>query len=104
MKLQGIIYVMVVALAAVAWFAPVGTSQEVLPEQSVLLTACKSATQLGQIGGVNVSRCRKVVVVEEGNIALVTVKVWVDGQGTFIIRFAYQKSVWSQSAVDVQPG
>ena len=80
------------------------TGQQQLPEQSALMTACYTATQLGQIGGVNISRCRKVAVIEEGNFALVTVKVWADGQGVFLVRVALQKSVWSQSALDVQPG
>lgn len=85
-------------------FASMGTAQEVLPEQSALMTVCKTATQLGQLGGVNISRCRKVAVAEDGNTALVTVKVWVDGQGVFLVREALQKSAWSQSAIDVQPG
>lgn len=94
----------VCAAAALGLFAGRAQSQEVLPVQDPFLHACHSATQLGQLGGVNISRCRKVAVVEEGNFALVTVKVWVDGQGIFLVRTALQKSVWSQSALDVQPG
>ncbi len=100
----------IIGSAVVAWvaamalaFASMGGAQEQIPEQSAFLTACNSATQLGQIGGVNVSRCRKVSVVEGGNFALVTIKVWVDGQGVFLVRAAYQKSVWSQTALDVSP-
>lgn len=95
------------AAAALLWFFTVGAelanSQAQLPEQSALMTACHTATQLGQVGGVNVSRCRKVAVVEEGNFALVTVKVWVDGQGKFLVSVALQKSVWTQSAINVAP-
>lgn len=83
---------------------PSATGQEQLPEQSAFVTACTTATQMGQITGVNVSRCRKVAAVEEGNLAYVTVKVWVVGEGTFLIRLAYQKSVWNQTAIYVTPG
>lgn len=100
-------FTIVAIFAAVAFAGELtrdATAQEQLPEQSAFLTACHTATQLGQIGGVNVSRCRKVSLLEEGNFALVTVRVWVDGQGIFLVRVALQKSVWMQSALDVQSG
>lgn len=106
--MKGIVAIPLIWVAILlVWFfttAPRATGQEQLPEQSAFLTTCNTAKQLGQIAGLNVSRCRKIAVEEDGNLALVTVKVWVDGQGIFIVRSALQKSVWTQSALDVTNG
>jgi len=99
-----LIFPLAALIATIAIWAAPATGQEQLPEQSAFLTVCNTATQLGQIQGVSVSHCRKVAVVEEGNLALVTVSVKVAGQGKFLIHVALQKSVWTQSALDVQPG
>lgn len=96
-----VVIVCIVVAVILAHGATTAPAQEALPEQSSLLTACNIATQIGQISGLNVSRCRRVAIVEEGNLALVTVKVWVDGQGVFLVKTGLQKSVWSQAAIDV---
>lgn len=79
------------------------TAQAVVAEESSLLTACQSARALANLSHLNVSRCRKVAVVEEGTSALVTVKVWVDGQGVFIVSVGLMRTVWSQQAILVSP-
>jgi len=79
------------------------TSQAAVPEESLLITACTTARQLAILGGVNVEKCRLVSSMDEGQTALITVKVKVTGQGWFSVAAAYQRSVWNQSALQVTP-
>ena len=78
-------------------------SQQVVPKESLLDTACTTALQLAILGGVNAERCRLVSQMDEGQTALITVKVKITGQGWFAVALAYQRSVWSQSAISVTP-
>jgi len=98
------VWVVVLLLWVLTLGASKAGSQEQFPEQSAFLTTCNAAKQIGQVGGVKVTRCRKVEVLEDGNFALVTVKVWVEGVGVFLVRAAYQKTVWMQSALEVAQG
>jgi hypothetical protein len=97
-----------VAALALAMFIAVthpgpAVSQGVVPEESLLMTACTTARQLAILGGVNVEKCRLVSQMDEGQTALITVKVKVTGQGWFSVAAAYQRSVWNQSALQVTP-
>jgi hypothetical protein len=100
-----------VAVAAVAFAFSVGAlmdateaeAQQVLPNESLLDTACTTARQIGIIGGANIEKCRLVSVMDEGQTALITVKVKVSGQGWFAVALAYQRSVWTQSAIQITP-
>ncbi len=106
MKALAIIPVIWVAVALL-WFFTVGAevagSQQAVPTESLLTTACTTARQLAILGGVNVEKCRLVSAMDEGQTALITVKVKVTGQGWFSVAAAYQRSVWNQSALQVTP-
>jgi len=89
------------------WFFTVGqevaNGQEALPEQSSVLTVCQTARSIAQMSGVNLEKCRVVSVVEEGNTALVTVKVKITGQGWFLVSEGLMKSAWTQTALNIRP-
>lgn len=95
------------AAAALLWFFTVGAeiadSQGVLPKTSLVDTACTTAYQLAIIAGVNAEKCRLVSQMDEGQTALITVKVKITGQGWYAVALAYQQSVWTQSAINVTP-
>lgn len=104
--MKGLVAVAVIwAALAVLWAATVGVpsagGQEALPEQSPLTTACAAMTNLAGAEHLSVTRCRRVAEIVEGNTALVTVKVWVAGQGTFTGSFVFYRSVWTQTAVRI---
>lgn len=101
MKARIIAAAVVIALAVA--FAPVGTSQQAVDKTSLLDTACTTARQVGILGGANIEKCRLVSQMDEGQTALITVKVKVSGQGWFAVALAYQRTVWSQSAMSITP-
>lgn len=92
----------IVALAA-ALLVGRAESQQALPKEGLLDTACTTALQLAIIGGVNAEKCRLVAMHDEGQTALITVKVKITGQGWFAVALAYQRTVWAQSAISVTP-
>jgi hypothetical protein len=52
---------------------------------------------------VNAEKCRLVSQMDEGQTALITVKVKITGQGWFAVALAYQRTVWAQSAISITP-
>lgn len=78
-------------------------AQQVVPKESLLDTACTTAYQLAIIGGFNAEKCRLVSAMDEGQTALITVKVKISGQGWYAVALAYQRSVWAQSAIAITP-
>ena len=100
------ITVLAILVALFIWFVLLpshATSQAAVPKESLLDTACTTAYQLAIIGGVSAEKCRLVSQMDEGQTALITVKVKITGQGWFAVALAYQRSVWNQSAISVTP-
>jgi len=98
--------VLAILVALFIWFVLLpsnATSQAAVDKTSLLDTACTTAYQLAIVGGVNAEKCRVVSQMDEGQTALITVKVKITGQGWFAVALAYQRSVWSQSAISVTP-
>lgn len=106
--MRGLAIILVIwAAVAVVWVATVGEeladAQQAEPKTSLLDTACTTAYQVAVLGHVNAEKCRLVVQHDEGQTALITVKVKITGQGWYTVSLAYQKTVWSQSAISIAP-
>ena len=95
------------AAVALLWIFTVGAEvadgQQVVPKESLVSTACTTVYQIAALGGVNPEKCRVVSQVDDGQDALITVKVKITGQGWFAVALAYQRTVWAQSAISITP-
>lgn len=98
---SAVVIAVIAALVALA-AATRADSQDLLPEESAFATACATAEQIGQIGAIDVSHCRRVAEVVEGNRAIVIVKVKAAGVW-YAVTVAFIKSAWGQTAIDIRP-
>jgi hypothetical protein len=103
MKFLFYIAVVVGLYLVVLAYAPAVDAQEELPDQYALSTACASAANLAAIANLSMTKCRRVAEEYQGNTALVTVKVWIAGQGQFIVSVVLYKSIWGQQNISVNP-
>lgn len=94
---------LVAAALVLSYAAGSAGSQAVVPQESAFATTCETARAVGQLAGVNVSNCRLVSVAEEGQVALVTVKVRVAGTGWFTVTESLYKTAWSMTALNIKP-
>jgi len=52
---------------------------------------------------VEMEYCRRASEVQQGNLALVTVKVKIVGQGLYFVTVGLQRTVWAQQFLTVNP-
>ena len=76
---------------------------ELPPEQSPLITACNTSQMLALQAGVEMQYCRRASEAQLGNLALVTVRVKIAGQGLYFVTVGLQRTVWSQQFLAVNP-
>jgi len=76
---------------------------ELPPEQSPFITACNTSQMLTIQAGVEMEYCRRASEVQQGNLALVTVKVKIVGQGLYFVTVGLQRTVWAQQFLTVNP-
>lgn len=107
MKLSVFVLPMILPVVLLLWIfgagAEVADGQQAQPKESLIATACTTAYQVAALAGVNPERCRVVSQVDDGQDAFITVKVKITGKGWFAVALAYQRTVWSQSAILITP-
>jgi len=100
--MKAIIFITAIIAAIGVWFIPPATSQEVLPEQSPLITACNYATAAAGAEKLTVTRCRLVALQGEGQNAFVTIQIWIEGYGKFIAQISLFQSIWDVQSFRVE--
>lgn len=73
------------------------------PEASPFLTACNTSYLLAVMAGLEIQYCRRASEVVQGNLAIVTVKVKIAGQGLYFITVALQRTEWVQQNLAINP-
>lgn len=95
--------VAVAALTIGVFAAQAGEAQPVAPVDDLLTLSCKHAEHVAAASQLGMTRCRKVGIVQEGQFADVTIRVWIEGQGQFIVRQSFILSGWAQSSFSAVP-
>jgi hypothetical protein len=92
---------MFLALVAclVGIFATAVGSQTAEPDENLLALSCDYATMLGTANGFTVTGCRRVSEDVQGNRAVETISLKVNGQPRQQIALHYMRSLWGSPVV-----